>query len=131
MGNRDTRVVKDKRRPVRSSPIMGKNGIALVEYIGHSLSLSEFTVEEENGNKQSYMFSARPAHKTQFVDKAHGDYLVTIKGDDGQDLFRIITQYATAAYKKRLEINLPSEIAQLDDLPSGFAPREGLGLVAT
>lgn len=118
------RVVKDKRQPIRSAPKMGKNGIALVEYLGHSESIIEISIPCEDGNK-NYFFSSRPAHKTQFMDKSHGDYLESIKGGDGDDLFRIIAQYSPAASKYKLEIKTPSDATKTDDLPSGFAPQRG------
>lgn len=117
------RVVKEKRKPVRSAPKMGANGIALIEYLGHVNVAHEYTVTDADGNEKSYWFSSRPAHRTQFIDKLHASDLIKRQDGDGTDLFRIIAQYATAAQKRkqRLELKLPADNEPPDDLPSGFA----------
>lgn len=100
---------------------MGANGIALVEYIGDSDTPCTFTIEESDGSEKTFIFSSRPALKTQFMDKAHADYLIEQKSFDGGRLFAIIAQYASSAHKRRLELSVPSTVNVPDDLPSGFA----------
>jgi hypothetical protein len=106
---------------------MGADGVALIEYLGHCTEPKDYQIVDGDGNEKSYFFSCRAASRTQFVDFGHAEKLrEQYKDQDGNDLFRIIAHYATAASKKkRLELSLPSETGAPDDLPSGFAPREG------
>lgn len=125
IAERRGRVVKAPRRPVRQSQRnLGVDGATLIEYVGNSETLTQFPVGS-NDTQTDYWFSNRPADCMRLMDKAHADYLLSLRDNNDQAIFVEIASYSTHVDvngKKKSDMQIPNTSTDAgDDLPSGFA----------